>query len=114
MNDSRLLLQEFHTLLSYLEDGAERGASSVYALPITEMYRKSLMRRIEAELKDERLGYVPGGDATLLRELAECAPVMRWKEFQDRGEERIPCFLSVELAKKIAAYYDVSGISERP
>jgi hypothetical protein len=40
MNDSRLLLQEFHTLVS---EYGER-------LPMTKMYRESLIRRIEAEL----------------------------------------------------------------
>jgi hypothetical protein len=44
MNDSRLLLQEFHTLVS------EYGEK----LPMTKMYRESLIRRIEAELSSER------------------------------------------------------------
>lgn len=44
MNDSRLLLQEFHTLLT------EYGEK----LPTTKMYRDSLIRRVVAELEAVR------------------------------------------------------------
>lgn len=47
MNDSRLLLQEFHTLLTEYGDKLSMT---------TDMYRKSLLRRIEEELNDG--GYV--------------------------------------------------------
>lgn len=40
----------------------------------------------------------------VVSELAECAPVMRVDEYEQRGEERIPCFLSVETAKKLRAF----------
>ena len=41
----------------------------------------------------------------LIALLGECAPIRRWKEFEDRGEERIPCFIQVETAQAIAEFF---------
>ena len=39
----------------------------------------------------------------LLRELSDCAPIRQWREYEERGEQRIPCYLQVETAAKIDA-----------
>ena len=48
----------------------------------------------------------------LIALLGDTAPIRRWKEYEDRGEERIPCFIDVETAKAIAEFFPQSN--ERP
>ena len=95
MNDSRLLLQEFHSLAS------EYGEK----LPMTKMYRESLIRRIEAELQSP--SYVQDKSVKEARQQLQWIAMQedKAKEFEARGEERIPCFLGIEYVKKCAQVY---------
>jgi len=44
----------------------------------------------------------------LLALLAETPPIQRWKEYEERGEQRIPCFIQVETAQAIAEFFPPS------
>jgi hypothetical protein len=41
----------------------------------------------------------------LLALLAETPPIQRWKEYEERDEQRIPCFIQVETAQAIAEFF---------
>ena len=49
----------------------------------------------------------------LIALLGECAPIRRWKEFEDRGEERIPCFIQVETAQAIAEFFPETSVNKQ-
>jgi hypothetical protein len=76
--------------------------------------------RSEAAALLARLGqrWIPvstqGSDAiALIALLSQTPPIMRWKEYEDQGEERIPCFIAVETAKAIAEFFPpVPGASD--
>lgn len=75
----------------------------------------TLARELERELLSSQPEAVrsDGGQAmALLYLLAKTGPIMRWKEYEDRGEERIPCYIQVETAKAIAEFFPDSSLPQ--